>query len=285
MNSTFNCPVCILTFRDSHDANKHYATKSHISKCLEEHKDLGLVDISSLAIDEEEQYILSHPYYKEQIASADNTRKQLVKEETELLAQLGMFFNYNLNIFGESIGFQYFDPSNTYTAKEIEKLVNDRYPYPNDLDELTEDADIEKENRIDEERYKYRETIEGLKTLTLRQKEDIKNKIENIRSKLQKNHYQNFQPKQIAFYKQNAKRRIIAEYNAYNINIEKKKLIEEKEVQRLKREQDKEVQRLNREQEKEAERLKRDLEKEEKKITKELAKLEFKKKLLELELN
>ena len=85
MNSIFNCPVCILTFRDSHDADKHFATKSHITKCLEENQDLGRVDINSLTRDEEEQYILCHPYYREQFASADNLRKQLVKEEKELL--------------------------------------------------------------------------------------------------------------------------------------------------------------------------------------------------------
>jgi hypothetical protein len=236
----YNCPVCILTFRDSHDANKHFATKSHITKCLEENQDIGLVDINSLTSDEEELYILAHPYYKEQIEVADNTRIKLVKEENELLAQLGMFFNYKLNYFGEPIGFQYFDTSKVLTGNEIDKLVNDMYPYPDNYEELPGDD----QDKIDEDRSRYRQTVEGLRTLSTKEKEDIKSKIENIRSKLQQNHFQNFQPKQLKFYKESAKRRILAEYKAFSINIEKKKLMDEKEAKKNQEKLAKEQQKL-----------------------------------------
>lgn len=207
----FACASCSVSCKDNYDLNKHFATANHLKKCIENNLDIVPIDITKLGVEEEDEYIRNHPYFKDRFRSADDYRKKLVEEENQLWAQLGFMFDKIKGwtcIEGECL-----------TKKEIEELLNEKYP----VDE-TEDNSMA--------RFDYGIMLEGSRHLSITEKEEIRGKISINQDKQNRNNMANLNPKLLDSYKKQARNRLIQEYNQLKIQQSKKADKEAKEAQR-----------------------------------------------------
>jgi hypothetical protein len=218
----FSCATCSVSCKDNYDLNKHFATGNHLKKCIENNLEIVPIDITKLGVEEEEEYIRNHPYFKDQYRSADNYRKKLNEQENELRAQLGFVFDKNKGWVsikeGECLSYQ-----------EIEELVEEKYPYD------------ESESNC-EARFEYRKILEGSRHLSIFEKEEIRNKIDSILEKQHRNYKQHLNSKMLDIYKKQARSRLIQEYNQLKIQQSKNADKEAKEAQKKAEQQAKEAQ-------------------------------------------
>lgn len=236
--SKYYCDSCSIFCQDNYDLNKHFATKGHLKRAIELDIEITPIDITKLTTDEEDIYLINHPYYRQYIENADNLRKKLNEEYYNLYAQLGLKYCEKKQ---EWIPINY---KECLTDKEISKLVNDRYPYD----------DEDEEDKYSEERFKYRISLEGSRNLTFEQKEEIRNKIDDILIKQNNNYNQNLNPKLLGMYKNNARNRLISEFKQYKIKSIRDA---EKEAKQQARQQAKEIEQKAKQEARDAERIKK----------------------------
>ena len=217
----FGCETCGIFCKDTYDLNRHYATQLHLKKILSLHQELEHVDISKLSVDEEDEYIRNHPYYRNQWASADNYRIKLNEQEKELRYKLGF-------IYDNHKGWIPISNDEVYSPQEISKIIEQEFP----------NCDSDDDDNIAEERFKFRCNLEGSRNLSFSEKEQIRNQIDDILEKQNKNSRENLNPKLLAIYKNQARVRIQNEYKQNQIAIlkqeEKAKLQAQKELEKAK---------------------------------------------------
>ena len=59
----YRCSICQYEGRDNYNLSKHFLSATHANKLIE--SDIPLCDLTKLTLEEQKEYILSHPYYRE----------------------------------------------------------------------------------------------------------------------------------------------------------------------------------------------------------------------------